>query len=100
LYDKQQAARDDAFIRFHQRVTGQVEAFVYGPNGNGEYLMVFAVPMRIAPIATIWPQGVGLAVHITKATNYYVRYQIKRLNGQLIKEPVPISAATLDARMY
>ena len=98
FYDCQPTTRDDAFVRFHQRIAGHRDLLIYGPNGSGEYLMVFAVPMRIAPIATITPQEQGLVAHITKATNHYLRYQIRRANGELIKAPV-IVHATLDARL-
>ena len=60
--------------------------------------MVFAVPMRVTPIATITPQGQSLVAHVTKATNYYLRYQIRRASGELIKDPV-IVHATLDAEL-
>jgi hypothetical protein len=97
-HDEQVVRRDEAFIRFHQRITGHPDLLIYGPNGEGTYLMVFSVPMRVMPLATILPHAPDCVAHILNASNHFLRYQIRRANGQLVKEPVQVSA-TLDARL-
>ena len=59
--------------------------------------MIFSVPMRIAPKATISPQLPDATAEIVEATNAWLKYRIKQ-NSKVVKDPVLIGA-TLDARM-
>jgi hypothetical protein len=98
LYHTQTMAKDEAFIRFHQTITGHPDIIIYGPNGEGAYLMVFAVPMRTIPLATIIPEMPGCTAFISKATNHSLRYQIRGPRNELVRTPVQVSV-TLDARL-
>lgn len=96
-YETQQVRRDEAFIRFHQTIHGQRDLIIYGPNGEGAYLMIFSEPMRIAPIARIVPRLANATVETIEATNAWLKYRIKREN-RVVKEPTLVEGS-LDARM-
>ncbi|WP_143035738.1 hypothetical protein [Bradyrhizobium sp. Rc2d] len=96
-HETQQIRKDEAFIRFHQTIHGQRDLIIYGPNGEGTYLMIFSVPMRSAPVATITPQLPNGTAEIIEATNAWLKYRIRQGN-RIVKEPTMIDGI-LNARM-
>lgn len=94
-----QVQPDAAFTRFHQTIVGHDGILVYGPNGAGEYLMVFAVPMRVPPRATIKIADPSLVAQIdmTKLKNNSLRYVVRDQAKRIIKTPTAIAELELDA---
>ncbi len=99
-YEKQVAPQDEAFVRFHQRITGTAnDLVIYGPNGAGEYLMVFCVPMRTSPTPLLSPVEPDLYLEVTACTNHFLRYKIRRkLTKEIVKVPIEVQGG-LNARM-
>jgi hypothetical protein len=93
------ARRDEAFVRFHQRLTGAKDISIYGPNGNGEYLLVPSVPMREAPKIILGFENPDYRAFIVNSTNHSIKYKVFNKKDQLIKEPVSVISLALDARL-
>lgn len=88
-----------AFIRFHQVLNGSDGMTIYGPNGVGEYLGVFAAVKRIPPRATFTLENRNLSVEIVQTTDHYIRYKILDKHGATVKQPIAVSSLELDAEL-
>jgi hypothetical protein len=90
---------ENAFVRFHQVINGSDGMTIYGPNGIGEYLVVFAAVKRIPPRATFTLEDPQLTVEIVDKTDHYIRYKVVDKRGATVKRPVPVASLELDARL-
>jgi hypothetical protein len=88
-----------AFIRFHQVLNGSDGVTIYGPNGVGEYLGVFAAVKRIPPRAAFTLEDPNSSVEIIDTTDHYIRYKIVDGRGATVKKPVAVTLLELDAEL-
>jgi len=79
---------------------------VYGPNGEGVWQVVFAVPMRDAPQVSIELSDPALyvdegdIVRDVRAATAMLRFKIRNRNtNAIIKTPVAFHSIELNARL-
>jgi len=95
---------DQALIAYHQALQETKGLIVYGPNGNGVWQVVFAVPMREAPKLTIELDDPALFVddieRVSRVATATVRFKVKsRATKAVIKAPVQFRSIKLNARL-
>lgn len=99
LFEEPPLDRDCALVHFHQKITDSNEVIVYPPNEEGVYRAVFAVPMRIAPSVSAEFRAEGLSMEVLQTTRAYVRFQVRRADGAVLKQPVGFRSLTFDAEL-
>jgi hypothetical protein len=103
----EQAIKEDrALIDFHQAMTGSRDLVLYGPDKDGWYRAIFAVPMRIAPRVTVLPMDRALSTEVgdqsldPRVNTAQVRFRFfDRRTGTVRKEFSAIDEIELDAEL-
>lgn len=103
----QQVIKEDlALVEFHQALTGSQDLVLYGPNGQGWYRAIFAVPMRVAPRATIEAEDPDLVVEVKnqaddpRANTAHVQFRFRhRQSGAVQNQLVSIRLLELDSEV-
>ncbi|HET7689103.1 MAG TPA: hypothetical protein VFK41_01885 [Nocardioidaceae bacterium] len=106
LLPEQAINEDSALIEFHQAATDSNDLVLYGPNGEGWYRAIFAVPMRVAPRVTIEALDAGLEVEIadqdldqrSSTAQLKFRFRHKRTRA-VVKEYTAVGMLELDAEL-
>jgi hypothetical protein len=87
LFEQQMIREDRALIEFHQALTGSNDLVLYGPNGEGWYRAVFAVPMRVAPRVRIGAEDPEFDVEIKNQADDFrtnaAHVRFRFVNGDL-----------------
>ena len=106
LFAEQQMAEEQALIAFHQIKHKMRGAILYEPNGAGEWMLVFSVPMRIAPRVKIEMMDVDLRVtdqdlsRDPRSQRVMLRFKVRReKTGEIIKAPAQIRRIELDSEL-
>ena len=92
-----------AFAQFHQSLNNTKGLIIYSPNVNGEYKIICAVPMRIAPRLHIDFKDSDykyeqLPAHAKRGTAE-VKFKVRNKSGY-VKTEVEIDNLILDAELY
>lgn len=97
---------DRALIAYHQALNDTKELIIYGPNGDGVWQVVFAVPMRNAPKMTIEFDDPTLyvddkdIVQDLRAATAMVKFKVRsRTTKAVVKTPVAFRPISLDAEL-
>lgn len=97
---------DQALIAYHQALNETRELIVYGPNGDGVWQVIFAVPMRIAPKMTIEFNDPTLFVdekdidQDLRVATAMVKFKVRsRATKAVVKTPVAFRSISLNAEL-
>lgn len=102
----QQMSEEGAIVKFHQVKLKTHGAVLYEPNGAGEWMLVFTVPMRVAPSVKI--EMTDPSLHVTdqdvtrdaRSERVMVRFKVRRKKtAEIIKTPAKIRSIELDSEL-
>lgn len=106
LFQKQAIDEDAALIAFHQALTNTKDLIIYAPNAEGEWRVIFSVPMRVAPNAIIEPSNPDLFVEIidqsldVRVHKAQLKFLVReRETRRIIHEIVTFQKFILDAEL-
>jgi hypothetical protein len=97
---------DIALIDYVRLIQGKSGPWLFGPNGEGVYRLIFETQMRIPPLTLIRALDAGLETEIVDQTTdprtnrVQVRFKFRdRRSKKLVKVPVEIAEIVVDAEM-
>ena len=104
--EQQAVTEEHAIVEFHQAAKNRREMIVYGPNGAGEWQIVFAVQMFRPPVLRIEFEQNDLYVDESdivrdrRAPRATLRFKVRsHKSGSVIKYPVSIRSIALEAEL-
>ena len=102
----QKISEEQALISYHQALVGSTNCILYPPNGEGDFKLIFSVPMRVAPRFKIELADPGLHVidqdvhRESRSERVMLKFKIRdEKTKQIIKEPVAFRSIELDAEL-
>jgi hypothetical protein len=105
-FTEQQISEEAALIEFHQVKHRMHGSILYEPNGAGEWMLVFTVPMRVAPRVVIEMMDPELHVtdqdlrRVSRSERVMLRFKVRnRTTGEVIKAPAKIRSIALDSEL-
>ena len=99
-YASQQLSCDQALISFHQKRANTPASIVTSwQPASGVYRIVFAVPMRVPPRATIQFANPRVTAEIDRVTRSEIRFKARGPTGYIKSHPEPIVHFELDAEL-
>ena len=106
LFPQQQLTEDAALISFHQTLHNTNKLIIYAPNLEGIWQIVFSVPTRIAPKATIEPADPNLCVEVAdqsidkRVNKAQLKFKVKnKQSGKVIMEIISFKKIELCAEL-
>ncbi|MDB5763972.1 MAG: hypothetical protein JWQ21_2967 [Herminiimonas sp.] len=106
LFETLQMSEEWALIAYHQAAQNRSDLLLYEPNGEGVRLLVFSVPMRIAPHAVVECADPNLVVEIIDQTRDYraqkvqLRFRVRNAKThEVVKDSVEFRRIELDAEL-
>jgi hypothetical protein len=102
----QQLPEEAALVEFHQIQHKMFGSILYEPNGAGEWMLVFTVPMRVAPRVAI--EMVNPELHVAdhdlrrddRSKRVMLCFKVRnKKTGQIIKVPTEIKSISLDSEL-
>lgn len=104
---EQQIEEDLALIGYFRALRGKDFSAPMGPNGAGEYRVIFPVQMRVAPVVSIRTVDESLYVAVIDQTSdvrtnrVQVRFQVReRESGNLVRRRVKFAEMEFDAELH
>lgn len=106
LFAEQQMAEGQAMIAHHQALNKTVGPIVYTPNGEGVIRVIFAVPMRIAPLFVIELVDPELYVsdqdvqRDSRSETVMLKFKVRRRSSrEVVRQTVDIKSIELHSEL-
>lgn len=103
LYESQLLGKNEAYIKFQQKLYSTKELILFAPNNAGIFRIVFCVEMRVPPRVNIEFFNDNYQIEIISADTVKLRFKVfdTKSNSYLKDaENVKIKSISLDSEIY